>query len=72
MNEELIAEIRQVWVNHPDLRFGQLLSTAMDVHRRTSAKELDLFYITDNDFVRILREFDDWLSSRGNAPPRFK
>jgi hypothetical protein len=64
MNEELMAEIRKVCANHPTLRFGQLVSDAMDLHERTTEKRLDLFYILDGDFARILREFDDWLSSQ--------
>ena len=63
-NEELLAEISKVWDNHPSLRFGQLLSNAMNLFGQTSTKKLDLFYVTDNDLVVMLREFDKELSNQ--------
>ena len=55
MNEELMAEISRVWTNHPSLRLGQLICDAVYLHKRSTKRQLDLFYMSDIDLILVLK-----------------
>lgn len=50
----LLDLIRAEWERDPDLRFGQLLMTAVHVARGRPPKVRDVFYIEDD---RLIEEF---------------
>ncbi|HYV39299.1 MAG TPA: hypothetical protein VE988_26660 [Gemmataceae bacterium] len=51
--DQVLAAIREVWVDDPDSRLGQLLVNAM----RTTDPGLDLFTVEDTVLVRKLASF---------------
>jgi hypothetical protein len=48
--DQVLAAIREVWVQHPDSRLGQLLVNAV----RASDPKSDLFSVEDTVLVRKL------------------
>ena len=49
--DKILQEINEVWKKYPDLRFTQLIVNVM------SAKGSDLYYMEDERFIKILKEF---------------
>lgn len=49
--DKVLEEINEVWKRYPDLRFTQLIVNVM------SAKGSDLYYMEDERFIKILKEF---------------
>lgn len=49
--DKILQEINEVWKRYPDLRFTQLIVNVM------SAKGSDLYYMEDERFIKILKEF---------------
>ncbi len=49
--DRILAEIGEVWKDYPDLRFTQLIVNVM------SAKGSDLYYMEDERFVKVLKEY---------------
>lgn len=51
---EFLAVVQECWEQVPDWRFGQLIENI----KRFSGKS-DLFYLEDDDFEKILKEYFD-------------
>ena len=51
--DKILAEIGEVWKRVPDWRLGQLFNNLQRY------KQDDLFYVEDDKFVLILKEFLD-------------
>lgn len=49
--DKILQEISEVWKRYPDLRFTQLIVNVM------SARGSDLYYMEDEKFIKILKEF---------------
>lgn len=49
--DKILQEINKVWKRYPDLRFTQLIVNVM------SARGSDLYYMEDEKFIKILKEF---------------
>ena len=49
--DKILQEISEVWKRYPDLRFTQLIVNVM------SARGSDLYYMEDERFIKILKEF---------------
>ena len=51
----LLYKIGDLWVKHPDLRFGQLIEI---IRSQKTLKKLDMFNIKDEDFEKLIDSYD--------------
>ena len=49
--EPFCQELLKVWKNNPDMRFSQLIVNLMGGYGS------DMYYVEDEDFINILKEF---------------
>ena len=61
--DQVLAAVREVWVEHPDSRLGQLLVNAV----RASEPDSDLFSVEDSVLVRKLAELATRLRQHESA-----
>lgn len=59
--DQVLAVVREVWVQHPDMRLGQLLVNAV----RASDPASDLFSVEDTVLVRRLATLAECLRRPG-------
>ena len=56
----ILAVLRQVWMQKPEQRLGQLL-----INIDTKSNVPDLFFLTDEEFLKILeKEYEEVLTER--------
>lgn len=56
----LLEKIEQLWMNNPDLRFGQLIMCIT----RTGEHNPKLFYMEDDEFLEKITELENQLNSK--------
>ena len=49
---KLLAVLQEYWEKCPDLRFGQLIENL-----KSFSGKLDLFYVEDDEFEKILKNY---------------
>lgn len=49
----LLNKIGDIWIKHPELRFGQIIENIKRVNKID-----DLFYIEDNKFEKLIDKFN--------------
>lgn len=54
---EVLNELKGIWSSFPDLRLGQLIINAAGMWDMSAMDaERKLFYIEDEDFIKLLRD----------------
>lgn len=48
-------ELMQIHMNHPDIRFGQLINNFTRWLARE--KDRDIFYLEEDDFLKLFKEY---------------
>lgn len=58
----LLKQIEAYWLDHPDLRLGQIISNANHIIRNNKGlpPDNDVFYIEDEDLSRVMRDTPDY------------
>ena len=58
--ESFLNEFKKVWLKHPDLRFGQILSIVLGISPNLNGEKyeslIDPFYIEEDDFIKLLHK----------------
>ena len=58
--EPFLNEFKKVWLKHPDLRFGQILSVVLGISPNLNGEKyeslIDPFYIEEDDFIKLLHK----------------
>lgn len=58
--EPFLNEFKKVWLKHPDLRFGQILSIVLGISPNLNGEKyeslIDPFYIEEDDFIKLLHK----------------
>ena len=58
--ESFLNEFKKVWIKHPDLRFGQILSIVLGISPNLNGEKyeslIDPFYIEEDDFIKLLHK----------------
>jgi hypothetical protein len=47
-----------IHVNHPDLRFGQMMYNFFEWLRHD--KKIDVFFLEEDDFMKYFKEYSGW------------
>lgn len=67
--DAILSKLREIWMQDPDMRFGQLvynLYWEMPETRKMGITGIDMFYVEDDPFERRLAEV---ISGGGSQPP---
>ena len=58
--ESFLNEFKKVWLKHPDLRFGQIISIVLGISPNLNGEKyeslIDPFYIEEDDFIKLLHK----------------
>lgn len=54
--DPVIEKLREVWKNHPDMRFGQLIMNIAPI--RYINGSVDIWYMEEDELLERLEEFD--------------
>lgn len=58
--EPFLNEFKKVWLKHPDLRFGQIISIVLGISPNLNGEKyeslIDPFYIEEDDFIKLLHK----------------
>lgn len=55
MNQKLLNKLTELWGQHPDLRFGQLIE---NVRHMRHIHPVDFFYLDDQEFMELMDIFN--------------
>lgn len=61
----LLNKIGDLWIKHPDLRFGQLIENIKRLDKTTRISN-DLFFIEDDEFEKLIDKFGDKINAKSH------